>query len=336
MSLLRELYEEMSAGATAAGDVAVFVEPLMAKPKRRMRIKKITFKNKRRVKESWNMNDGEFDAHDVLSKLDAAETKSKFQSDAVTFGLEDDQGNVVRVIVSADQAKDFEMTLSRMLGDQFDDTVENYNGTPAKEIAEILFQLKDRFNIIDVKWGDIPTDEDEEPEMKASEQDGANDDNSSSDETQDPKDDMQEPTDDTPNDLDVDNLDVDNVPSSEGSGDETSLLKKVIDMMKTDAEARKAEAAAREAEAKATVSKYSSDAAQAKLKQEEQILDMEAYYKSKKDQEKEAKNLARLAKYKHDIATDDGEGLSYARSEDEEMVSVQSLADAIVQRLKGR
>lgn len=333
MSLLRELYEEMSVGATSGGDVAAFAEPLLAKPRKRLKIgnfykiHKPKISKRRKIKETFNY--GDFDASSVMSKLDAAETKSKYQSDTVTFGLEDEKGNVVRVIVDANQSKEFESVLARMLGDQHDDTVENYNGTPAKEIAEILFQLKSQFNIVDVKWGDLPVDEEEEPEaspsdegddMEASGQESGED----APETDDPN---------MPTDVDMGG----EVPNaSQGSSpDEVSLLQKVIDMMKTDAEARIADAEARSAEAKATVSKYASDAALAKVKQEEDVLDMETYYKDKQTQDKEAKTLAKLAKYKHDVASEDGVGLN-SSSEEEETVTLNKLSDLIIQRLKGR
>lgn len=337
MSILRELYEDVSMGATSACNVAAYAEPLMAKPIKRQKIGKM-LPTKKRVKKRTvvreGMNDGDFDPQDVLSKLDAAETKSKHQEDTVTFGLTDENNNVIRVVVDGEQAKDFELELSKMLSAQFDDTIENYTGTPAKEIAEILFVLKDRFNIVDVVWGEIPTDEDEEPEepeMTADDQDadmsmGGEQTDQEVPQSSDGSDEKNPPEDLT---------DVSGPSSDMSSGDEKSLLQKVIDMMKTDAEARKAEASAREAEAKASVSKFASDAAMAKVKQEEDILDMEAYYKDKQSQDKEAKNLAKLAKYKHDIARDNGDDLQ-SSSEEEEHVTLQKLSDLIVQRLKGR
>lgn len=333
MSLLRELYEEMSCGATDGAAIASFAEPMLAKPKRRVKLGNFfklhtpkSKKRKKRLKETFDY--GNFDSANVISKLDAAETKSKYQQDTVTFGLEDERGNVVRVIVDGSQAKQFEVVLAKMLGDQHDDSIENYNGTPAKEIAEILFQLKHQFNIVDVKWGELPVDEEEEPkedEMQAQDQEGSDDQ---------PVDDQQE------DGQGIDNVNMDDAQSLDVSGetpqtgDEAGLLQKVIDMMKADAEARKADAQAREAEAKATVSKYASDTALAKVKQEEDVLDMEAYYKDRQQQDKETKTLAKLAKYKHDVASDQGGRLS---SEDEEgTVSLSKLSDMIISRLKGR
>ena len=63
---------------------------------------------------------------------------------------------------------------------------------------------------------------------------------------------------------------------------------------------------------------------------------MEAYYKQKKEKEKEAKTLAQLAQYKHDQATDRETELS---GEDlpgidrMESVDLKDLAKLIVERL---
>jgi hypothetical protein len=94
-------------------------------------------------------------------------------------------------------------------------------------------------------------------------------------------------------------------PSGLGGGADTSqvqdLLKQVIDMMSKDAEARKSEAQAREAEANTRQAGAARDHAMAKVKQEEQFLDMDAYDKNQKAKDKEAKRLAQLARWKHQM-----------------------------------
>src|SRR5271165_3043453 len=57
----------------------------------------------------------DFDVADVLSKLEAAEKKAKVDKDTVTFGLENEDGGIVRVYVRKDQAEEFEHALSQML-----------------------------------------------------------------------------------------------------------------------------------------------------------------------------------------------------------------------------
>jgi hypothetical protein len=86
------------------------------------------------------------------------------------------------------------------------------------------------------------------------------------------------------------------------TGGITDLLTQVIDMMKADADARKSEAQAREAEAKTRQAGAARDQAMARVKQEEQFLDMDEHNKNQKAKEKEAKRLAQLSKWKHDMS----------------------------------
>jgi hypothetical protein len=85
------------------------------------------------------------------------------------------------------------------------------------------------------------------------------------------------------------------------TGDVTSLLTQVIDMLKADADAKKADAQAREAEAKTRQAIAARDQAKSRVSQEEQYLEMDQYNKAQKSKEQEAKKLAQLARWKHDV-----------------------------------
>ena len=50
------------------------------------------------------VDDSTFDASDVVSKLDAAEKKARQDEDTIPFGMEDEDGNIVKVYVRAEQA----------------------------------------------------------------------------------------------------------------------------------------------------------------------------------------------------------------------------------------
>ena len=276
------------------------------------------------------------DLADVISKLDAAEKKSHLDKDTVTFGLEDEDGNVVRVYVRADQAKDFESSLSAMLAGEDDNEDDQNTGS---EIAEVLFKLKDRFDIVDVDWGVVSEDEEEVPQQVGDEEgaEGAE------------------------AEMTADEQMPGGMPGEEGmlpgGGDEgaaQSALQQVIDMLKSDAEAKKAEADARAAEARAKEAEWSAKAAEAKVKQEEQVLDMEDYYNEKQQMDKETKQLAKLAKWKHEQAKEAGATLSGNKppvqnsAEEEEMggnrvpelrkptVSPEELRDALFYYLRSR
>lgn len=259
----------------------------------------INVQESRRLSESLGLSSNEtnFNAADVVSKLDAAEKKVRAEDDTVSFGLEDEEGRLVRVYVRAEQAPEFEIALASLLGaaDENDDDVNS-----SLEIAEVLFDLKTRFEIVDVNWGDIEADEEEEQEVEGDEADLEGGEEGDMDAE------MQAPDGEMGDEMGGDMM------GDMGGEDEAmkSTLQQVIDMLKSNAEAQKAEADARAAEAKAKEAEYAAKSAESKIRQEEQVLDMEAYYKNKQDQDKEAKRLAKLAKFKHDQAADAESSLS--------------------------
>lgn len=287
LPLIKQLQEN---GAVGAGSVAMAATPLFATLVKRskgpkVKVKKIDFakheavaKRSMGVKESFNssltavtesMNDT--DATGIVSKLKSLENKDKTDiRDFATFGLEDEKGNVVKVSVPKDQGADFEKAIQIALSDD-DDT--------DAEIAEVLFTLKDRFTILDVDWGEIEEDEEVAPA------------------------DSDLPDGEAPVDGD---LELDTEPVGPGTEEVSSLLTQIIDMMKADAEARKSEAQARQAESKAKEAEAAAAQAAMRVKQEEQILDMESHEKKQKDVDKEAKRLAKLAKWRHDMANEEG------------------------------
>ena len=215
----------------------------------------------------------DFDPQTVLAKLTSAEKNNKVAKDSVAFALEEidkDTGDtrLVKVYIGKDQANDFEAALAAAL--------DEFGGK--KEIAEILYDLRAKFNIVNVEWPDIPEDEEVDQSVATNDQQSTGDVNAQGDQMA----------------ADAQTADVAPVADEEGV---KSTLAAVIDMMKADAEARKAEAEAKAAE-------YSAQASMSKVKSEEQILDMETYYKEKDAKKKEAEQLAKLAKYKHDLAQD--------------------------------
>jgi hypothetical protein len=334
MSLLQELLikETAAAGSTGAGAIAnargsLFgggAVDLKAENRRKTKMMRrigyvpvsevLAPKQSNTWKEVYmeSADQDSFDQMDVISKLDDAERKAKADKDTVCFGLEDEEGGIVKVYVRADQADDFEAALAQALAAEDED--ENDENTSA-EIAEVLFNLKDKFDIVDVEWGVIEGDEEEEQEMEGGEGE------------LDPEADMEGGE----GELEGGELEGGD-EMVDDTADATSALQSVIDVMKADAEAREAEANAKKAEADAETAKYAASASAAKVEQEEQILDMEAHEKKKSDAEKEAKTLAKLAKYQHEkkgeeasvtkvAATDDGavaKSVSVDNSEEEE------------------
>jgi hypothetical protein len=271
--LIKKLQEDAAGGAVGGGAVASSATPLFATMVRRSYMPKISVlgnvvKPKRaKKKRTIGVTEAFHDASSVMSQLKSLETKADAHEEQLTtFGLEDEHGNVVKVSVPHEEAGDFEKALRSKIRDD-DDT--------AVEIAEVLFDLKNDFTIVDIEWADVV--EDEEPIV-------------------DPNAPEEQPVDsegDVP---------VDEVPPEPDTESVTSLLVQVIDMMRADAEARAADAEARKAEAKAKEADAVSTQAAAKVRQEEQILDMEAHEKEQRELNKEAKRLAKLAKWKHDTS----------------------------------
>lgn len=239
--------------------------------------------------------DEQFDQTEVISKLKSLETKEKSDArDVVSFGVEDDEGQVVRVSVRAEQAEEFEKALQSVMAE-----MEEEEDSKA-EIAEVLFKLKDHFDIVDVVWPEIAEDEEEGEQQFGDDQQGA------PGEGGDELSGLEDPAAGGEGDLgdlggegDLGDLGGDDM----GAGDQTQdLLGQVIDMMKADAEARKADAEARKAEARQREQEMGAKNSIARIKQEEQMLDMDEQEKAKKAEEKEAKRLAQLSRWKSQMS----------------------------------
>jgi len=235
-----------------------------------------------------------FDYQETLAKLDqAVKTAGERKENVAVFGLEDDEGKIVKVYIDKDQADNFEQALGALLADN--DTVFADEDEPKTEteIAEILYKLKDQFDIRDVVWGNIQGDEEEEFEVEGEGMEGEGMEGE---------------------DADMEGEGMEDEIGEEGEGMEggdateenaTTALQSVIDMMRADSDARKAEALARQSEAEAVIAKNAALAAQAQVEKEEDLLDMQSAEKAEKAAKKEAEQLAKLARYKKEVGDAD-------------------------------
>lgn len=82
---------------------------------------------------------------DVVNYLDKAHELND-EVDTVTFGMEMDDGSVVKVYVNATQADAFEKALGELLGEEDD-------------VEEVIDQLANNFDIVDVEWPDGAQDQ---------------------------------------------------------------------------------------------------------------------------------------------------------------------------------
>jgi len=161
--MTKSLKETASAGAIGTGSIAVNTGGTAGRAiewkdfMKKYQAKRLGFKPVKPFSITINET---FDLQDVLSRLNGIEGKSTDWAnsrDNVTYGVEDDEGNLMKVTVRKPQAKEFETYLAQQLGDQKQaslsgDTVQSVS------MAELLFNLKDKFDIIDVDFPKIPTD----------------------------------------------------------------------------------------------------------------------------------------------------------------------------------
>jgi hypothetical protein len=308
MSFLKQVIEDASAGAISSGAVAatpgmLFNKPIKRKIPKSEKINKMNIKAqniKENKKPSFlqhvidNMlseSTDEFNSLDVISKLQFAEKNINRTKNTTVFGLESDKkGGVVKVHVPNEQAAEFEKTLQREL-----------RADKKREVAEILFDLRNKFNISYVEWPAVP--EDEEVDMELSDQ-KTKDDADALGDTEMPDDKLGDKGDDK--DKPDMNADLDamapEAPAGEDDSSVKSMLDKVIDMLKQDAEARKAEAEARGKEAQAKEAEAAAKIADQKVRAEEELFKADQYAKSQSEEKKEAQRLAKLAAYRQAIS----------------------------------
>jgi len=101
-----------------------------------------------------------FDMGDVVSRLknvDMESSASGQEDSVVSYGVEDDKGNIMRITVRAHQAKEFEETLATQLADNKENKKNGIN-LQGNSLAEILYNLRDTFEIITVDFPIIPKD----------------------------------------------------------------------------------------------------------------------------------------------------------------------------------
>jgi len=307
MSFLKTMLEEnASAGATSAAGVAGHRGSLFDRKKKRKKGKaKDKAKETTMLQRMIGEEEEKFDPSDVLSKMKSASRKDIDQRDTVGFALEDEDGNIVKVYVPAEDAENFENELAMMLHGE-DENGDRKNSS--MEIAEVLFKLKGKYEIVNADWSGIPEDEEEEQDV-ATVDEGGDDIDAGGDEGGE-GDEKEMTADEQGGEGDMLGGEGGEGDLGAGGGEDTpddtkSALDAVISVMKADAEAKKAEAEAKKKEHEAEIAKHNANAAEAKVKQEEEVLDMETYNGAKAAEKKESEKLSKLAKYRHDLKNDD-------------------------------
>jgi hypothetical protein len=363
------VFEEAAGGSVGGGSIAA--SPLrLGDMRKRNSLKRNLVKFYSGVQNRYKVHDvvpviKEFyDMSDVVSRLKGVENSDEDTADTITFGIEDDNGNIMKVSVKKDQAKEFEFKLARDMADMKDSKVSGDKENMS--LAELLFNLKDEFDIVDAEFPDIPKDvvynADKATVASKADKMASNTDNDdmSAADTQDmgqggddmdmggdmgaaaggdagaddlggdgteggdadmgdedgSGEDMGDGSDEGDmgqggdmgaaagggmggnSDLDMDDQSVEDFDEAPKPATPESMLQAVMDMLKSDAEAKKAQADAAAEEARARQAEYAYKASQATVAHQEEIAQMEADMDRQKGKEKEAKKLANLAKHR--------------------------------------
>lgn len=287
-----------------------------------------------RISESFDMND-------VISKMSSLEGENEAGT-TISYGVEDDNGNMMKVTVRADQAEEFEDRLANELAD----AARRQEVTGSKtsiSMAELLYTLNDEFDIVDVVFPQIPTDAvyNADKVQYGVADTGAEDISNAGEETF--------GTDGFPENAGGDTMGGDTMGGAVGGGlegdmeaeggdamggdpmaaggeeggeggdeffgddasvedfpedpavaanPEDNLLTSILKMLTADADSRKAEADARAEEARAKQAEYSAMSAKNSVAQQEEVARMEAEIEKSKKQEKDARRISDLARYR--------------------------------------
>lgn len=314
----KSLNEDAAAGSTGAGAIAG-ARGLLFKGAKNMtrrkdpskvKVEVIKYSNKlsETTRNSFSAfiaeGDQEFDSVDVISKLSQ---NSKIADDLdgdelAVFGMEADDGSITKVYIPREEAKEFE----RALGDALKDTKDK---TGDEEIAAILFDLKDRFKIVDVKWPTVQEDEEQQAAPAAGAVPGAVDPAAPAAPGTPPVGPDGAPA--APGAVGPDGAPVDPMadpnadpmagdPAAAPAPDQGDMITQILDMLRQDAEARKADAEAKIADAHAREADAAQRTAAVKLRGEEEVVDAEAHFKEKKEEKKEAERLKMIARFRQE------------------------------------
>jgi len=197
-----------------------------------------------------------------------------------TFGLQDGDGKIVKVTVKREQAEDFESRLNSILSDT----------EQKKEIAEVLYMLKQDYDIVDVEWDEPITEDEEEPGAEG--EDGGEEDLALDGEEG------------GEGELD---LDTEGGEGDLGGEDESSpdmqqstvqLLQQVIDLLKSETGVRTANADVAKAKAETELQGVEQQKQDNEIAGQQEIADMEEFEDEEKERKKNERLVQRLAKFR--------------------------------------
>lgn len=243
------------------------------------------------------------DVETMKGKLSDIQRKQEIEDSTTAFAFEDTEGNLVKVHVDKEQAENFKKELAALLDDAEHQDLE---------IAEVIYRLHQKYNIINVEWceGSIPEDEEvkdpnapiesnadaeakgfPDPEAAgdvAATDQGTPDDLSAEPGAEDGADPMA--ADGTSAPVDV-NAEVSKM----------AMLNKVLGLLQARTDADRAKAEAEKAKADVEASRVAAQAAAQYASSQEELMDMENYNKRAQEDKREATLQSKLIRYRHDL-----------------------------------
>jgi len=256
-----------------------------------------------------------FQLDDATSRLKSMEKNSGYEpTDVISYGIQDDMGNLMLVTVPMEQSEELERRCAQALADVLD--YKKTGNGENKTLAELLYELKDEFTIIDAQFPTIPKDavynadeistlpeaEDESPEGMGGEDEMGGE----------GPEDMGGEGPEGPEGMDG-KLGDDDADIGDDFGEEPdkeSLLISVLGMLKSQNEKETAQAKAEEEKAKAHQAEIALRSSKNEMASQEEMISAQAEMDAEKEKEKRVKERAELAKYNYKRKRGMGEGFS--------------------------
>lgn len=235
------------------------------------------------------------DVETMKSKLADVQRKQDIEGSTTAFAFEDDEGHLVKVYVSKDQAENFKKELGDLL-----DTAEHED----LEISEVIYRLHQKYDIVNVEWceGSIPEDE-EVVDPNAPIEDNVDAENKgmpNPDETGD----MAATDQSDPNAVSADPMSADAQTAPVDVNAEVSkmaMLDKVLGLLQARTDADRAKAEAEKAKSDVEASRVAAQAAAQYASSQEELMDMDNYNKRSQEEKREATLQSKLIRYRHDL-----------------------------------
>lgn len=319
---MRKIKETASAGSTGAGAIANVPSNRMGGMQTRMSLQqfmndfygRINNRNKfsavpgtlkgsiKKISESASHP---YQGDDATSRFKSIQTSGEYEkADVITFGIEDDAGALMKVTIPIQQSEEFERHVAQTLADvlEFKKTGRGED----KTLAELLYELKDQFTIVNAEFPTIPKDAvynaDEITEDMPDDNAELDNDELGDEEMDDMDDESSDGEgdglDDEETSMDDEDMADDFDEEEEGTSKE-ELLTSVLGMLKSQAEKDIAQANAEAEKAKERQAELALKASKNELETQEEMISAKAEMEAEKEKEKRAKEMAELAKHNY-------------------------------------